>query len=219
METGVKYLVTRFFTILELLVVIAIIAILACLLLPSLRTARESAKTIQCAGNMKQYGLGFRMYANDYCDYMTPACMLYGYWWTCLWDKEKYFNDPRIFVCPSSANVAYLWAGYPSFGTNYSYNARMGSTGFFQQGRLSNVKYPSKATVLIDTKMSLSIPFFYDIDAGNFYTNSDLSYDAALLKVDQRHNGGLNILFVDGHASKNKLKCDAVTWTAIWRPE
>ena len=98
-----RMLKSRVFTLLELLIVIAIIGILASMLLPALRTARESAKTIQCSGNMKQYGLAFRMYAGDYNDYMASAIGSGSYWWTSLWDKEKYFNDSKIFVCPSSS--------------------------------------------------------------------------------------------------------------------
>jgi len=210
---------SKVFTLLELLIVIAIIGILASMLLPALRTARESAKTIQCAGNMKQFGLAFRMYAGDYCDYM-PANIGTNFWWPDLHEKEKYFNDPRIFICPSESNVCYIWAGFPKLGTNYRYNFRLGTTGYVEQGKLANVKYPTRATVLIDGNMLNYTPLYkYDLNVADFYASYDLYYNTALQQADQRHNGGLNILFVDGHVNKNKVKCDAITWTAVWRPE
>ena len=56
----------RGFTLIELLVVIAIIAILAAILFPVFARARENARRASCLSNLKQLGLGFMQYTQDY---------------------------------------------------------------------------------------------------------------------------------------------------------
>lgn len=74
------------FTLIELLVVISIIALLIAILLPALQTAREAARTVQCASNQRQVGLGFAMYLDEHKHYfphgLSGAGVKQEQWWT-----------------------------------------------------------------------------------------------------------------------------------------
>jgi len=60
------------FTLIELLVVIAIIAILAAILFPVFAQARGKARQAVCQSNMKQIGIAYMMYAQDYDEIGAP---------------------------------------------------------------------------------------------------------------------------------------------------
>ena len=61
------------FTLIELLVVISIIALLIAMLLPALEAARDSARRVMCASNLRQLGVVVPIYANDNDDRLPPA--------------------------------------------------------------------------------------------------------------------------------------------------
>ncbi len=111
----------------ELLVVIAVVAMLAGFLLPALARAKEKARSTQCISNLRQWGLAYRMYADDSGDFIprrgqgvqTLAVIdRPDDWFNALpaYFGEPSFQDmvalssvpaahtPSVFICPTATN-------------------------------------------------------------------------------------------------------------------
>jgi prepilin-type N-terminal cleavage/methylation domain-containing protein len=131
----------RGFTLIELLVVIAIIAVLAGMLLPVLGRAKEMGRRAYCINNLRQIGLGIRMYQDDNQEHpplylVNPRAKTYGLpGGNTNYLDGTYISNTNSFVCPSDRTKGQIpidlgWEYFGEFTTSYAYhlNAWMQTT-------------------------------------------------------------------------------------------
>ena len=194
----------RFFTLLELLIVISIIAILAGMLLPALSRAREKAKVASCSNLMKQFHLLGALYVDDYQEWYAG-----GTWRRELWpyiNKNLAYegNDTavsayKVYRCPSmptktnagkDINLTYCIAGCyydAGEGVYYGYAQRI-SGEWSKKIKVSMVKRPSDKGYAVERVVE-----------SNYVVGWQDEADATNMYIWLPHDKKGNILFLDGH--------------------
>ena len=198
----------RAFTLIELLVVIAIIGILASLLLPALGRTRQRAYATACLSNMRQWGIAFMMYSDDYDDFFP-------------YEGQGGADMCSGFQLNAWFNVVPPYIGQQSLCTLY------------QQGRppTSRTKgiWTCQSAKQLDITPTLSKPYFMvnfnsrmDPNGPPQFKRSELKSPAATILLcdggenefpsttgshaPPRHTGVANFVLCDGHAEPIKFE-------------
>ncbi len=205
------------FTLIELLVVIAIIAILAAILFPVFARAREKARQTSCLSNLKQLGLGVMMYVQDYDEKYNFAYTINP---TVMWPNllMPYVKNTQLFGCPSDPDP---WNRGGGLYLSYIPNYRM-----FPPGDTA-VPTPVKMAALTKPSETIMLAENADGSTGNLQPDCQYAYGTngpsassgynrwARVSLE-RHNGGSNYAFADGHAkwlNKNNGMEESSRWT------
>ena len=215
----------RGFTLIELLVVIAIITILASILFPVFARARENARRSTCQSNLKQIGLSFAQYVQDY-DEVLPYTVTHatqaGAFFTnrTVWGDvlQPYTKSVQLFICPSNentnaplelglvpqpANVAHMAYGTAqcfATATTAKCGAFIGSTVDGLPSRMADFNKSADTYLVGEIQDSFGVTFGFCVQPAN---------DGQVNRYPgTNHFEGSNWLFVDGHV-KYRLKSKA----------
>jgi prepilin-type N-terminal cleavage/methylation domain-containing protein/prepilin-type processing-associated H-X9-DG protein len=220
----------KIFTLIELLVVIAIIAILASMLLPALGKAREAARKTACANRLKQLGTGANMYLGDNLEYYPVDARTNSGWAVHLvasannisYDKTIAIAGTgignKLLYCDSAKgeNLSWIWQPMTG-GTGIAYNGfqvSASTTALDPQSLFQNSNALSRKSSTLRLSLSqvaylgdtncLALGFGYGNPAGT-----------KLMELRTRHQGEINLLWLDGHVSSRKGSTD---FYGIWAP-
>lgn len=225
------------FTLIELLVVIAIIALLLAILMPSLRTAKERARRLLCASNLKQISTGVRVFANENDDKIPyPAIKdredtqgaAAAYFAFFLEDEKissvsnlgylftsRIIEDGKVFYCPSGTRKYETYAYGKPWPYVPSSNGTLGiirtAYSYVPKGRtkelLSNGMYSHKYTDKASNLNSNTIMI-----ADFIASLSSLNHRAGMSK-----SSGVNAVFGDGSVSfrHNEEALDSQYWDPV----
>lgn len=203
------------FTLIELLVVVAIISLLVSILLPSLKKAKDLAKSLLCETNLKALGTGFQFYINDWDGKLPPVNAVISYNANSIYQKAygmvnclgRYFDHPEWedcwynfgaikaefrktpFICPLKENAVAWRSG---FGESFYLQTPGGRGGpnpraWSVSRPVDGISNPGASIHVADSRNDWNLGNWNEVDTSPYIFEL------------RRHLDGVNILFADSH--------------------
>jgi len=191
------------FTLIELLVVMAILSILMALLLPAIQGGKEKGQQAQCMQNLRQFGIAYMQYTNDYDGWFPPQPGWQG-------DTQAYIRTSWITYDADSnitsggatrdqIRLGLLWPYMTSYAVykcpgdknreirNYSYSQNM---AYMNRNRDVIGRWLTQVMLMCEEQRPNDGVFWYQ-NSGAVSSMDCLAFD--------RHVSCSNMLFGDGH--------------------
>ncbi len=213
MKTIAQLYPTRAFTAVDLLIVIATIVVIAGIALPMMSKPKGgSSLRIRCVSNLKQVGLGFRLYANDNEDPSVPysAYNPTNSAWNYLQTVGKEIGSPRDLLCPADTSRTQAALDFESNGSidNFSSSNKQNSALSYFYGVDASETQPN---MILAGDRNVSTNKLILSGLLNVTTNTPLKWTANM------HKDAGNVVMADGSAQQLttvKLR-EAIQWSEM----
>ena len=192
-----------FFTLLELLIVVAVIAILISLLLPALQQAKHTAYRVTCMNRMKQIGTASILYCDANKGWFVLNQPSDNTWFRNLGNNgyglRPYGVDVSDYMCPELPWKC-KWGGADAMFVHIGINGRLLENGGHN---LSALRKPSQ-TILAGDLQPGGADFTPSGSANGIGSLADSATGAGIGYLHFRHLNNANVLYTDGHVQSRK---------------